>query len=331
MVSLEAAQRIWYAVNLMVLICAAWILFHSIGQLTIRHFILILLIIFLLPPFYNTLLLGQVNLILLLLITGAIWASRKPSPAPVLAGIFIGIAASIKLFPIALGFIFLSYRRISALFLTVISGVSMTVLLSLILTGWENTRMYLFNKLPDLLMNMTNYPSNQSVRAVMARLFSENVFSFPVISADHGITVRVKPILNAPAFGWVLGSAGALVVLMVTILMIVKRSRDHPERSSLLWDFALLTTALLLASPLIWDHYYVLLLIPAVALHNSAYFSSRRIRLLLMAALLCIVLQRYWTRFTLYFVSPVLMMFGFLGIFLLWITLVYLTTQEDFS
>ena len=80
---------------------------------------------------------------------------------------------------------------------------------------------------------------------------------------------------------------------------------------------------MLLLTPVVWDLYFVHLLIPMLLLSQAARWSAWY-RLMLLSGMLLIALQRYWRYVLLYSHSPLFMMTGLICVVLLWLTLLRL-------
>ena len=83
----------------------------------------------------------------------------------------------------------------------------------------------------------------------------------------------------------------------------------------------------MLLTPVVWDMYFVHLLIPLLALSRVARWSPRY-RLILLGSLL-LALGRYWRFILLYSQSPLVMLCGFLAVLLLWLALLRLRTHPE--
>src|SRR4029079_15821721 len=84
----------------------------------------------------------------------------------------------------------------------------------------------------------------------------------------------------------------------------------------------------MLITPVVWDFYYVHLLIPWMVIGWSSQARSQQ-HMLLLIAILFVLLQRYWRYMLLYLQTPWLMMFGMLGVAILWLALLSLPPQPN--
>jgi Glycosyltransferase family 87 len=194
-------------------------------------------------PLLMQLHLGQLNLVILLLLTG-VWAADR-SGRPLLAGTCLGIAAAIKLFP---GFLFL-YFIMRGRWKTVIAGAVSLFLLAgftAALFGPEAYRYYFLNVLPRVA-KFRGLWANASLVGFWVKLF-DPPSEYP----------RVVPIWHSPAAAR-LGILVSCSAILAVFAWIVRRSKSLVEQDL---AFGLAVTAMLLVSPITWDHYLLLLLVP---------------------------------------------------------------------
>jgi Glycosyltransferase family 87 len=117
-------------------------------------------------PLADTIAYGQIDLLLLLLLSCALWAMREDRDG--LAGALIALGALFKIYPvILLAFFVLKWRwRGVAGFVAAmlaLNGVAVAVM------GWEMHRVYLFEVVPKI-GGTTSWVENQTISAFMARL-----------------------------------------------------------------------------------------------------------------------------------------------------------------
>jgi hypothetical protein len=238
------AQLAWNVVSLGALAGSLYLVWRGLGApFTVWMLLPTVALLLVCNPLTVQLLQGQLNLILLLLIVAA-WASDR-SGRPWWAGAFLGVAAAVKLFPGFLFLYFLLRRRwrsvaAGAVCFAVVTGATAA------LEGQLSYMTYVTEVLPGLEKYRADW-LNCSLTGFWFRLFNPDA------------SRKVTPLWQAPA----LASAGALVssALVVACLAPVvwrARGRDGGDRA-----FALSVTAMLLISPITWNHYLLLLLPPA--------------------------------------------------------------------
>jgi hypothetical protein len=192
-------------------------------------------------PFWQNLNQGQLNLVLLLLCTAA-WAADR-SDRPTAAGALLGVATAIKLFP---GFVFLYFlarRQVRPVIAGAVTFLGVTGL-TVALLGPEAYRDYVTLVLPSLEKYRVWWP-NLSLAGFWHKLFNS--------SGSH-----IIPLWQSPALAWAGTLLSDLVVSGLAAWM-AGRSRSRAECDL---AFAATLTAMLLVSPIAWDHYFTLLFLP---------------------------------------------------------------------
>jgi hypothetical protein len=193
-------------------------------------------------PFFVQVLQGQLDLVLLLLIVAA-WALDRAG-RPWLAGAAVATAAAVKLFP---GFLFLYFllRRdwrallSGALTFAALSGVTALFM------GLDAYRTYAGVVVPGLEKWQSSW-INDSFLGFWSRLLAPRAES------------QALPLMTAPRLCLALVALCDLVVLLLLGRLIWRaRTRADCDRA-----FALSVTAMLLVSPITWEHYFLLLLLP---------------------------------------------------------------------
>jgi hypothetical protein len=198
-------------------------------------------------PLWEQIRLGQLTLVLLLLLTGS-WAAER-SGRPWLAGVLLGAAATIKLSP---AFLFL-YYALRGRWYVVIAGVvtiaSLTGLTAIVL-GLDAYRSYFLTVLPEIQRFRVGW-NNDSLWGFWSRLFDPA----PEHARDRSLT---DPIFYSPGLAVALSLAASAAVVGV-LTWAVRRDRQGRKNDL---TFALAVTAMLLVSPICWEHYLLLLLVP---------------------------------------------------------------------
>ena len=321
------ANIVWFAGNLGILLGTA----GMIGRLALLshrfQLLAVFLIMLLAPPTINTLILGQVNIILCGLLTATaclICADPPSSRHENVLGVLLGIAAMLKVYPVIFAGVLILARcrkalTAMALTLVVLGGIGMVAG-----GGWESTRYYFFELLPHLSDNISFFPDNQSVRAVVARLFSAQELRFPLLSDET--FVRLSPIIGSPLLQQVMGP---LILGAVSIItgVCIWRWRLYESQERFLWGYAFVLVTIFLVIPVVWDHYLVLLFLPAAVMWRQAALRPVFGYYGLIIGLF-LGLHRFWRLLTIVGLSPCLMMSGFLATLLMWISLVILSNQR---
>jgi Glycosyltransferase family 87 len=221
-------------------------------------------------PLYGNLYRGQLTFILVLLVT-VIWALER-SDRPAMAGLVLGAAASIKLFPAYLALYYAARCQVRPLLTAVLAFLALTAITATLL-GLDAYYDYIQVVLPA----QTRFRSlgyNYAIAGLWYRLFD------PV--GERG---WMTPLWPSPALAGY-GTLFSDLLLTAVLAMFVHRARTQAQR-----DLALASTitAMLLASPVTWDTSLPLLLVPfAVVAHNSGWLRW-------MPAALIVILVIIWT------------------------------------
>lgn len=190
---------------------------------------------------------GQSNLLLLLLLTG-VWLAQRAGRL-VGAGLLLGTATVIKLFPGFLLVYFVLRRQWKAVAATAVTFVGLTAGTAAVL-GPQTYRTYIQEVLPSVASGRSAW-SNASLAGFWSKLFdpaSEPDLPWP----------RTQPLWPSPALaraGTLLSCAGVVVALV----WVCRRAQTRAERDH---AFGVAVIAMLLVSPITWSHYFLLLFLP---------------------------------------------------------------------
>lgn len=182
------------------------------------------------PPVQSHLFWGQLQLPLLLLLTAS-WLSLRRGQ-DVRAGIFLGLAIALKLFPALLILFLLIQRRWRCV---MAASVTATAVLgvSFVLVGLDQAYYYFSTVLPEIEHSLAQTTvTTTSIGAVFRGAFGD-----PILASWVSLVIRSLVVVLAA-----IGSA---------------RLHNAPDRA-----FALGMTTLVLAPPVVWEHYFVLLYLP---------------------------------------------------------------------
>jgi hypothetical protein len=193
-------------------------------------------------PLVQHLLMGQLSLVIAALVVGIAIADDRGRH--VLCGVLWGTAVALKLFPIALVVYFLALRRGR----TILAG-------SVTAAAWVGASFYLFGSqtyadyvqtaMPEVL-RYRDWWLNYSVTGMWYKLF-------------EGASGQALPIVAAPEIARY-GAMLTIAAILASAAWIAwcSRGRGDARRTSL----AVAVVAMLLASPITWDHYFLILLWP---------------------------------------------------------------------
>src|SRR5579875_85943 len=200
-------------------------------------------------PFWHQMVHGQLNLLLLLLFIGA-WAADR-NRHPHWTGTLVALATAIKLFP---GFLFvylLLRREWTAVRTGLLALLGITALTALIL-GPDAYRSYFLEVLPHTSQWRSEWP-NLSLSGIWFKLFD---------SSKHLPPIEIQPLVHAPALA-LLGTICTRLAVTAILALAARRLRSAGDWDSL---FALTIIGMLMVSPITWDHYLLLLILPVAVL-----------------------------------------------------------------
>jgi hypothetical protein len=192
-------------------------------------------------PFRQQMNQGQLNLVLLLLLTGT-WAADR-TDRPWLAGGLLGAAMAIKLFP-GYVFVYFAARRQWRPLAAGASSFLLLTALTILVLGSACYRDYATVALPAVEKYRVFWP-NLSLAGFWHKLFNSQ--------GSH-----IIPLWQNPALAWTATLISDAIVTVLTAWFIW-RSRTLRECDL---AFALTILAMLLVSPITWDHYFTLLFLP---------------------------------------------------------------------
>ena len=201
-------------------------------------------------PIRKTILYGQVNLVLMLLIVLDLLLLQKSR----FAGVLVGIAAGIKLTPVIyIAYLFVTGRRRAA-------GQAAAAAAATVLIGWallpHPTDVYFTRYMFDTTrIGSIAYAANQSLNGFIARIFHSTTLGHPVWLVAAAITALVGLWAAARAReAW--GELAGLAVCAITGLLV---------------------------SPISWNHHWVWWILPTLILFREAW-NRRSVALWVAAA-----------------------------------------------
>jgi len=251
MLDYREALLAWNVLSLGMLLASLEIIRRSLEvPLTLELIAPAVICLLLSSPLLMQLFHGQWNLILLLLVTGA-WAAER-SGRPAWAGVLLGAATAIKLFPGFLFLYFLARRQWTAVMAGALAFGMLTGLTAALL-GPEVYRVYFQELLPKLAPVRSSW-YNASLVGFWTRLFDPATAEVHVLPLwRSGMALRVAVLLSGLA-------------VIITVARVVRSAKT---RTALDTTFGFAVTGMLLVSPMTWDHSLLLLLLPiSILLHD---------------------------------------------------------------
>jgi alpha-1,2-mannosyltransferase len=201
-------------------------------------------------PLYENVFQGQLNLVLLLLLT-AIWVLERSGRSSA-AALLLGAAAAIKLYPAFLAIYYVAQGRIRPLIFAALSFLALTFVTTLILG-------------PDAFHDYATVvlPWNQDFRILGYNISIAGLWHKLFHPIQGEMIEPLWPSLAVARWATLLSNL-AITAMVATV---VHRARTLTERDL---AFASTVTAMLLVSPVTWDTSLLLLLVPIAVIARSA-------------------------------------------------------------
>jgi len=194
------------------------------------------------PPFQGHIAVGQLSLLLTAMIVVGWMLLRHQYN--VLAGVCFGIASLIKLFPGLLLLYLLLARRWHSLGAMIVT-IGLGTVFTLAFVGLPDMLHYINYVAPHDVLLFGPYPTNVSINGTFGRLLINGGWVTPIVTAP-----QLASILT-------LISNAALLLLLMQMLWVRKPSQPKMDTA-----FAFTCVAMLLISPISWEHAFPLLALP---------------------------------------------------------------------
>jgi hypothetical protein len=221
-------------------------------------------------PLQVNFLLGQYYVLLLLLVTLSCWLYVRQRRF--LAGVLVGLASGLKIFPILYLVYFVRKKDLKA-FVGTVAGCVSTAVVSLLVFGWQLNRTYLTQVLPAALRGEGLGPYNlraASLSSLLHRLFL------------YEPQLNQYPAVNAPWLFAVFHPLLQMAVIAPALLLAVPR--EHcPQRIRLEWAAILLVTLAISTSPA--SYLFTLLILPVCLMWDSLEQKGSRILVAVLLSL----------------------------------------------
>jgi hypothetical protein len=249
----HAATIVMLYLNHILILIFIYIFFFKILRVAQDYLFLILSLvyIFLFHPLDMTLLLGQINLAILILILLS-WLAYKMKLSPALIALPLCLATSFKIYPVLLLLYFIAKRKYSVCIWTIGFSAASCLLTLLFLPHkiWFDWFTFVlpsggYAGVAPHLINPA-VPWNQSLNGFFSRFFIENSWSQPII--HFPILARILSYLSS--FGVI---AAAAYFSFQTLRIQGKNMVEEIE-------FSLFLLTIFLIAPFSWDHHLVVAL-----------------------------------------------------------------------
>lgn len=237
--SVSFAAVIFILLSLTALFLGVYFCLKSLNKFTWTSYTLILTFCFLAFPTKFTLGMGQVNLIIFLLLSLALYFANKNRP--VMAGGMLGLSLAIKLFPVLLIGYFLLKKQLKV----IIAALGLLLFLyglTFFVVGIPLHKIFFTSVLPGVGNAYQGEYYNQALSGFFARL--------PLASVA-GIFIK-----NIVAFAFALFSFLAIY-------------RMRKKRSLEALSFSFVITLGLIINPFSWQHHFVWLILPFIVTFYS--------------------------------------------------------------
>lgn len=295
----------------------------------------IALALILLPGTQTTLQFGQVNLILAALVIAAFWVlAERPGPrGQWLAGACLGVACMIKLYPAVLAWTFVARRQWRGLAGMAVALASTAAIGLAFGGGLDETARFVRDTLPVVSQGFPHF-ANQSFMGVLERALMETAQDLRVQQAIGradlmDVAFRMAPIVAWPAAFPLLPQALSVLVGLATAAALVAGLRRTRGALPVEADFAALTLAALMISPVVWDNYHVLLVIPFVAAYRAGWLARRPAQAAWLAGLALVFVHRFARTLARLTESAWVGGFGLLGVLVLWIAVMAVVLRGE--
>jgi alpha-1,2-mannosyltransferase len=196
-----------------------------------------------LPPIRENFEEGQLNVLVMAGVVGC-WAAQRAGRSA-LGGVLLAAAFALKPIP-GLFFLYYLWRRDWRLLASAAVTLGVLSVIGVALSGIDGAWLWATVNYPDHAAVWPGYPDNASVRGFFTRIFGPSEW-------------RPRPRYPLPyaAMAFTLASGVALALLA---WLAARRPASLPHRPDL--EVAALSLLTLLVTPIVWPHYYVVLVMP---------------------------------------------------------------------
>lgn len=256
--NINTAALIWLMMNLVLYIVSAVMLYRILfGRYDAARALWTAVIAAGLIPAQLDFLHGQVNTLILFLITAALWSyvNRRD----LLCGALIGLAAAVKITP-ALLVVFFLIKKEYRVVLGALTALVVTLVAPAPSFGAKQT-FFLLNKWFDLVISPFIYDAavrtkftNQSLTAALLRLLTH------ANATETGAPYYVN-LLSLPQAA-VKGIIRVLSVIILLTGFFASRKPCHRASSVFFAQYTVMLLTMLMLSGISWHHHYVLMLLP---------------------------------------------------------------------
>ncbi len=212
--------QIWYIVNVAVYAVIGFLLFRKLEIKNKLHLALLLFIYFTFPPMLGNLSVGQINILTLALYFFYLQSITKNDNR---AGLIIGIAAALKIYPSLQIINQMIQRKWQTLVFFIIVSGSLFII-PFFFNSFSSLSYYLSQTLVNLQTQADPYWTNQSINSFFSRFILPSDYSTPISSLSVSAISKLASIFN-------------LGIIMLTILIswIYRKNKAKQLLIELLW------------------------------------------------------------------------------------------------
>jgi alpha-1,2-mannosyltransferase len=233
----------WSILNLILYIGTMWMCLRGLGVDKQRSFCAICFTLLWFPFIHQT---GVANLsVILTFLLWRVWFALRAG-SEIKAGLFLGCAALLKIFPLIFIPYFLYTRRFRAAMAS-LSIIVLSLLVIYLLGGIADWNEYVTSRMAENVSRWVTFPAIQSLSSVLATL---DMF---VLGGTDMMRVEASALI-----------CGGLLIHAVVILGLTQ-SKDR-----LIAGYAVTLVMMLVSSPIMWTHLYMVLFLPAVLIYLSS-------------------------------------------------------------
>jgi hypothetical protein len=306
----EAAKTVWFTLNVLVMGGLLVWARRRLPPSRKRAVWFLAWFLVLSPATMESLILGQMNAILgVLLLIAAQSAQRTQRKWDVVSGVSLGLAGAIKLWPLLVGGYFLIRRRSAIVVVSVIVFLALTAASGFVLGG-EIVQDYFTDRLPgsgrQYAQSFT--APNQSIWGVAQRLYRGGTTRYTRLSNNNSWATEIRPLVRSDLLYWLttVGFCASMAVFL-TVLLVNVRAGDGAREAEAYWA---LVVALLTVLPFSWTHYAFLMVFPLVSLLCDEKENTSQTVVIGAVCLLCLLVQRFFAWLP---PSPLLLNFVFVA------------------
>jgi len=243
----------WFAISLISLLVAVWMVNRSVGfRPSFTTIAIIALISIGWSPVMLDLNWGQLMIQILVLLVGAYLALS--SSRQVLAGALLGASLLLKPTAWPVFLVFIIYKKWRAMLATVVV-VLVGYALACALWGFDSVIAYFTRVLPEVESLYQSEPANASLSTLGWRLFSGT-------DSQFSLGIFAPPLWHSEPLADLVSKLVVVATLALSAAALL-RLRDVSS------SFGLMIVVAVLISPVSWDHYHVLTILPVAQVISS--------------------------------------------------------------